>query len=220
MEKSILFPYQRKTNLHVIDASNIAHLLRFLEKKCKLIESRAKKTNSIKTYQNADAKFRSSVRIASLPFLGYSIVLLFMYFSQLYFLLRLFNNIGFAAKGIYSFAIIYFYFKFCKTKKELTTEFETPYYLQNLAFNETDLLCVKEEFTDGQMAQFGYECFGKENDFKVLKQIEKDTIKESVVAKRIEQDAPQLYELDSGPDRSPIKDKPKNEIKYSSFLED
>ena len=220
MEKSILYPYQRKTNLHVIGRSKIGHLLRFLEKKYKLIESRAKKTNSIETYQNSDAKFRSSLRVASLPFLGYSVVLLVIYFSQLYFLLRLFNSIGIAAIGIYSLAIAYFYFKFYETKKELKTEFETPYYLQDLEFSETDLLCVKEELTDEQMAQFGYECFGKDNDSAVLKKIEKEAIKESVVAKQREQDAPQLFELDSDREYNSIREEPKNEIKYSSFLED
>ena len=220
MEKSILFPYQRKTNLHVIDRSNIGHLLRFLEKKYKLIESRTKKTNSIELYQNADTKFRSSLRMASLPFLGYSVMLLVIYFSQLHFLLRLLNSIGVATIGIYSLLIACFYFKFYKTKKELTTEFKTPYYLQNAQFNETDLLCVKEEFTGEQMAQFGYECFGKDNNSKVLEQIEKDNIKESAVANQPERDVSQLYELDSEPEYIPVKDEPKREIKYSSFLED
>jgi len=221
LEKSILFPYQRKTNLHVIDRYNIATLLRFLEKKYQLIESRDKRTNSIEMYQNADIKFRSSLRMTSIPFLGYSIVLLVIYFSQLHFLLRLFNNIGFAVMGIYLFVIAYFYLKFYKTKKELTTEFKTPYYLQNAQFSETDLLYIKEEFTDEQMVQFGYECFGKENDFKVLEQIEKDTIKENIVARQQEREVPQLYELDSEIEYSFIKkDKPKHEIKYSSFLED
>ena len=220
MEKSILYPYQRKTNLHVIDEPNIGHLLRFLEKKYKLIESRAKKTNSIETHENADAKFRSNLRVASLPFLGYSVVLLVIYFSQLYFLLRLLNSIGVAAIGIYSLAIAYFYFKFYKTKKELATEFETPYYLQNPQFNETDLLCVKEELTSEQMTQFGYECFGKDNDSKVLEELEKDKVKESVATKLREQDAPQLFELDSEPEDSSVGEKPKREIKYSSFLED
>ncbi len=220
MEKSVLFPYQRKTNLHVIDWPNIATLLRFLEKKYKLIESRAKKTNSIEIYQNADTKFRSSLKMASLPFLGYSVVLLVIYFSQLYFLLRLFNSIGFAAIGIYFFTIAYFYFKFYKTKKDLTSKFETPYYLQNAQFSETDLLCVKEEFTGEQMAQFGYECFGKDKDSEVLEQIEKDNIKENLVAKQQERDAPQLYELDPEPRNSSIKEKPKSEVKYSSFFDD
>ncbi len=220
MEKSILFPYQRKTNLHVVDKSNLDHLLRFIEKKYELIESRAKKTNSIETYQTADAKFRSSLKVASLPFLGYSVVLLVIYFSQLYFLLRLLNSIGGAAIGIYVFAVAYFYFKFYKTKKELTTEFETPYYLQNLQFSETGLLIAKEEFTTEQMAQFGYECFGKDSDSKVLKEIEKNSIKESVVAKQREQVAPDLFELDSCQEDSSVEEAPKNDVKYSSFLED
>ena len=219
LEKRIAFPYQRKTNLHVIERSKIATLLRFLEKKYKLIESRDKRTNSIELYQNADNKFRSNLRMASLPFLGYSVVLVVIYFSQLHFLLRLFNNIGFAIMGIYLFIIAYFYFKFYETKKELKTEFKTPFYLQNTQFSETDLLYIKEEFTGEQMAQFGYECFGKDNNFKVLEQIEKETIKENIVARQQEIDIPQLYELDSEPEYS-SKNKPKHEIKYSSFLED
>lgn len=220
MEKSILFPYQRKTNLHVIDRSNIATLLRFLEKKYQLIESRTKRTNSLEIYQNADTKFRSSLRLTSLPFLGYSVVLLFIYFSQQYFLLRLYNSIGFAAVGIYLFNIAFFYLKFYKTKKKLKNEFKTPFYLQNAQFNETDLLYIKEEFIDEQMAQFGYECFGKDNNFKVLEQIEKDTIKENIVARQQEKDVQQLYELDSEPEYNSIKDKPKHDTIYSSFLED
>jgi hypothetical protein len=220
MEKSILFPYQRKTNLHIVDRTNLGHLLRFIEKKYKLIESRAKKTNSIEIYQTADAKFRSSLKVASLPFLGYSVVLLVIYFSQLYFLLRLLNSIGVAAIGIYVFAVAYFYFKFYNTKKELTTEFETPYYLQNAQFSETDLLIVKEEFTSEQMAQFGYECFGKDSDSKVLKEIEKNSIKESVVAKQREQVAPDLFELDSHREDSSVAEVSKNDVKFSSFLED
>jgi len=219
MEKSILFPYQRKSNLHIIDKSNIGHLLQFLEKKYQLIESRAKKTNSIELYKNADAKFRSSLRMISLPFLGYSVVLLVIYFSQLHFLLRLFNNIGLAVMGIYLFIITYFYLKFYKTKKELTIEFNTPYYLQSIQFSETDLLYIKEEFTDEEMAQFGYECFGKDHDFEVLEQIEKNTIKENIVVLQQERDVPHLYKLDSEPEYSSIN-KPKYEIKYSSFLDD
>jgi predicted membrane protein len=159
--------------------------------------------------------------MASLPFLGYSIVLFVIYFSQLHFLLRLFNNIGFAVIGIYLFIIAYFYLKFYNTKKDLKTEFKTPYYLQSAQFSETDLLYIKEEFTDEQMAQFGYECFGKDNDFKVLEQIEKDTIKENIVVRQQDKNIPQLYELNSElEDSSIIKNKPKHEIKYSSFLED
>jgi len=220
LEKSILFPYQRKTNLHIIDRTNIANLLRFLEKKYQLIESRDKKTNLIELYQNTDNRFRSNLRMASLPFLGYSIVLFVIYFSQLHFLLRLFNNIAFAVIGIYLFIIAYFYLKFYNTKKELTTEFKTPYYLQSTPFSETDLLYIKEEFTSEQMVQFGYECFGKDNDFEVLKQIEKKTIKESVVTKKQEQKTSQLYEWDSEPDSNSTIEKHKHEVKYSSFLDD
>jgi hypothetical protein len=82
------------------------------------------------------------------------------------------------------------------------------------------LLCVKEEFTGEQMAQFGYECFGKDNDSKVLEQIDKEAIKENIGAMRQEQEVPHLYELDTDLEYSSIKNESKPKIKYSSFLDD
>ena len=49
---------------------------------------------------------------------------------------------------------------------------------------------------------------------------EKNTIKESVVAKKQEIEVQHLYGLDSEPDNSSIKINPNHEIKYSSFFDD
>jgi hypothetical protein len=70
------------------------------------------------------------------------------------------------------------------------------------------------------MTQFGYECFGKANDFKVLEQNEKDRIKENIEVRQQDKNTSQFYELASEPEYSSIGEKPKKEIKYSSFLED
>ena len=220
MEKVILFPYQRNTNLHIIHQPDLSQLLGFLEQKYRLIESRVKGTNTIKNYQKMDAKFRSNVRIASISVVGYAIALAVIYFAELFFLLRLFNSIGFAIIGIYLSILAYLYFKFYRTKKELAIEFETPYYMQNLEFSETDLLDFKDQFTTENMAQFGYECFGKGGSYKVLEQIEEDNFKNSILIKQKEFDPQVIHESKEEIEESISIDNSKYNNKYLSFLED
>ncbi len=75
MEKSLAFPYQRSTNLHAVSRTDLASLVRFLEKKYRMIEKRTKKTSSIKEYKQAEETLHSRVRYASIPIFGYSILL-------------------------------------------------------------------------------------------------------------------------------------------------
>ena len=167
-----------------------------------------------------DAKFRSNVRIASISLVGYAIALAVIYFAELFFLLRLFNSIGFAIIGIYLSILAYLYFKFYRTKKELAIEFETPYYMQNLEFSETDLLDFKDQFTTENMAQFGYECFGKGGSYKVLEQIEEDNFKNSILIKQKEFDPQVIHESKEEIEESISIDNSKYNNKYLSFLED
>ena len=220
MEKTIPFPYQRSTNLHVIHHPDLSQLLGFLEQKYRLIESRVKGSNTIKNYQKMDEKFRTNVRIASIPLVGYAIALTVIYFAEFFFLLRLFNSIGFAIIGIYLSIIAYLYLKFYRTKKELAIEFETPYYMQNLEFSEIDLLEFKDQFTTEKMGQFGYECFGKGKSYKVLEQIEEDQFKNSVLIKQKENDPPVTHESKEDIEESISIDNSKINNKYLSFLED
>jgi len=220
MEKTIPFPYQRNTNLHIIHQSDLSQLLGFLEQKYRLIESRLKSSNTIKNYQKMDEKFRSSVRIASIPLVGYAIALAVIYFAELFFLLRLFNSIGFAIIGIYLSILAYLYFKFYRTKKELAIEFETPYYMQNLEFSEIDLLEFKDQFTTENMAQFGYECFGKAKSYKILEEIEEDNFKNSVFINQKELEPQVLHESKEEIEESVSIDNSKYNNKYLSFLED
>lgn len=220
MEKSISFPYQRNTNIHVIHQPDLSQLLSFLEQKYRLIESRAKSPNTVRNYQKTGEKFRTNVRIFSIPLVGYAIALAVIYFARFFSLLRLFNSIGFAILGIYLSMLAYLYFKFYRTKKELAVEFETPYYLQNLEFSETDLLEFKDQFTTEHMAQFGYECFGKNRSFKVLEQIEKDNFKNSVDVKQVEIDSQGMLESKEEMEEGVSLDNSKFNNKYLSFLED
>ncbi len=220
MEKTIPFPYQRNANLHIIHHSNLPLLLGFLEQKYRLIESRLKSSNTIKNYQKMDEKFRSNVRFASIPLVGYAIALAIIYFAELFFLLRLFNSIGFAIIGIYLSLLAYLYFKFYRTKKELSIEFETPYYMQNLEFSEIDLLEFKDQFTTENMAQFGYECFGKTKSYKVLEEIEEDNFKNSVLIKQKELELQVIDESKEEIEESVLIENSKYNNKYLSFLED
>ena len=220
MEKSISFPYQKHTNLHVIHQSDLSQLLGFLEQKYKLIESRVKSSNTVKNYEKMDEKFRKNVRIASIPLVGYAIALAVIYFGELFFLLRLFNSIGFSIIGIYLSIVAYLYLKFYRAKKELAIEFETPYYMQNLEFSELDLLEFKDEFSTELLAQFGYECFGKEKSYKVLEQIEKDNITISVHKNQKESKLQVTHDSKKETEVSIADEKPNYNNKYLSFLED
>ncbi|MHA1509812.1 MAG: hypothetical protein ACTSO6_14045, partial [Promethearchaeota archaeon] len=220
MEKSLVFPYQRSTNLHAVTRADLAPLVKFLEKKYKMIEKRTKKTNSIKNYRQAGETLRTSVRYASIPIFGYSVTLLVIYFAGLYFLLRLFNTIGFAVVGIYISLVAFFYFRAHKTKKEFTVQFETPYYLQNLEFSEIDLLDFKVELTDELLTQFGYECLEKDAKFGVIEQSETNALKKTVEIKRAEPELKKMFEPELVEAETISKMPIKYETKYQNFLED
>ena len=220
MEKSLTFPYQRSTNLHAVTRPKVTPLIKFLEKKYRMIESRTKRSNPVKEYQNANVKFRSRVRAASFPVFVYAAALIVIYFAELYFILRLFNTIGFAVIGIYEFLLLFFYFRAHKTKKKVLVQFEIPYYLQDLDYSEIDILDFKYELNDELLTQFGYECLGKHAKFGVMEQVEANTLKNNLDLKKKE---PQLHTIYESND---IKEVTMRDIannygtKYNSFLED
>ena len=220
MEKSLVFPYQRSSNLHAVSRPDVAPLVRFLEKKYRMIEKRTKKTSSVKDYRRAEETFRTSVRYASIPIFGYSVALLVIYFAKLYFLLRLFNTIGFAVLGIYISLLAFFYFRAYKTKKEFTDQFETPYYQQNLEYSETDLLDFKEELTDELITQFGYECLEKNANSGVIEQSETNALKQTVEIKRAEPEFKKMFEPEQLKAETVTNSTTKYGIKYQDFLQD
>jgi len=185
-----------------------------------MIEKRTKKTSSVKEYRQAEETLRARVRYASIPIFGYSMVLIVIYFADFFSLLRLFNTIGFAVIGIYISLLTFFYFNFYRTKKQLATQFKTPYYLQKLEFSEIDFLDFKEELTDELLTQFGYECLGKDARFGVIERSEANTLKHSVEKKRSEPKFQNLFELEQSNVESVSNLTTKYDSKYSSFLDD
>ena len=220
MEKSFVFPYQRSTNLHAVSRSDLVPLVKFLEKKYRMIENRTKKPHSVKNYRNAEETLRSNVKYASIPIFGFSTALLIIYFAELYFLLRLFNTVGLAVVGIYLSLLAFFYFKTHKIKKAFIDQYETPHYLQNLEFSETDLLDFGQELTDELLTQFGYECLGKDVKFGVLEQSETNSLKHSIESKRKEPELQDIFEPEPVKTEIVSNSPTKYGKKYSSFLED
>jgi ribosomal protein S13 len=220
MEKSLVFPYQRSTNLHAVTRSDLPPLVKFLEKKYRMIEKRTKKSSSINDYRKSEIKFSSNVKYASIPIFGFSVVLFVTYFTKLYFLLRLFNTIGLAVLGIYLSLLAFFYFGAYKTKKEYTDQLKTPYYLQALEFSETDLLDFQEGLTDELMTQFGYECLGKEASFGVIERVETKSLKNIVETERREPKFQIMFEPEQMKTETTTSSPTKYGGKYSSFLDD
>jgi len=220
MEKMLSFPYQRSSNLHAITKPDLAPLIKFLEKKYRMIEKRTKKTNLVKDYRHSEEKLRTRVRVASFPILGYSVALFIIYFAEWYFLLRLLNTIGLAVVGIYISLLTLFYFNFYRNKKKFAVQFETPYYLQNFEFSEIDMLDFKEELTDELLTQFGYECLMKNARFGAIEQSETNTLKHSLEVKHKESEFQNMFEPEQLKSETVSDSTTKYGSKYLSFLDD
>ena len=160
------------------------------------------------------------VRYASIPIFGYSVALLVIYFAELYFLLRLLNTVGFAVVGIYLSLLAFFYFRAYNTKKEFKNQFETPYYLQDLEFSETDLLDFKAELTDELLTQFGYECLEKNAKFGVMERSEANALKQTVEIKRAEPEFKKMFEPEQIKADTVVKPTTKYGMKYQDFLQE
>ena len=220
MEKRLAFPYQRSSNLHAVTKLDLVPLIKFLEKKYRMIEKRTKKTNLVKDYRQSEEKLHTRVRATSFPIFGYSVALFITYFAEWYFLLRLLNTIGLAVVGIYISLLTLFYFNFYRNKKQFAVQFETPYYLQNLEFSEIDLLDFKEDLTDELLTQFGYECLGKNARFGVIEQSETNTLKHNLDIKRSKPDFQKMFEPEQIKTETVSNSTTKYGSKYSSFLDD
>jgi len=224
---SVIFPYQKNKNLHIIEASKLADLMDFLEKKYFYIEINSNKKSSVNKYFEAIDKFTNDIRLYSFPFLlfGFSFLLLLVF--QVYSVLNIFIGLGYSAVFFYSLLVGYLSLSYFKKKNEVIEEFNTPYYKQSILLDDADLIAISEEVSDDDfMIQFGYECFGKDYSFDILGLLERKKIsnlrakkhktkREIVPVKKAEK--LYVFENNSVKEMS-IKDKLTG--RYSSFLED
>ncbi len=222
IEKVLPFAYQKSSNLHIIQRNDLSELLPYLEQKYYLIETQQEQETSITKYFKASNSLMKELRLYSIPFIGFGIILAFILLSQVPELILVFMNVGFGLIIIYSVVVGYLYYKFYNKKRIIQEEFRTPYYQQSPELDETSLILINEELSPELMAQFSYECLGKNIPFPLISQLEHNRAEEL----RTNRDGPveiereEFFEPPSAPQESDLKMKDKLNSKFSSFLED
>jgi hypothetical protein len=177
LEKTALFSYQRRINLHVIEFEAIKALVTFLEKKVSVKESFLN-GNAVIGYDNSLKKMKTDFRTYSIPFLLFGFLLLFVMFLQNSFLLAMFTNLGIAALIIYGFILWFVYNTFIKSQKAFKKDYQTPYYLKPVQIDEIGFYSIKDSMSAHELDQLIYEWFGKSYEFSFISEIEKEIILE------------------------------------------
>ncbi len=217
LEKSLLFPYQRQSNFHVINLGVLPALTRFLEKKYELIETHLEQESTIKSYFNAVDSLVVDIKLYSIPFVIFGFIFSLILIFQANLVLNVFISLGYAAISIYGVILFYLYFKFYKKKSKIIEDFNTPYHLTKFKMDETDLIMINEELDTELMNQFIYECFGKDLDFNLIAQLEEERS-----YKFINANGHNKTNNGSSETKHSFNKSTANRIKskYSSFLED
>ncbi|MFX1320782.1 MAG: helix-hairpin-helix domain-containing protein [Promethearchaeota archaeon] len=220
IEKVIPFAYQKYRNLHILELENLSELLPYLEKKYYLIEAQNDQETSIKRYFKATGSLMEELRLYSIPFIGFGVIFAFALLSQVPELIEVFMNLGFGLIIIYGVVVGYLYYKFYKKKVVIQQEFHTPYYQKLLELDETSLILINEEFSPELMAQFSYECLGKNVPFPLISQLERNRAEDLLTKKKITSEIEKGEFFESKLKGSDSKMKDKLISKYGSFLED
>ena len=219
---TIQFAYQRASNQHIVEISNLTPLLEYLEAKYEIIEKTSQGESALRRYFKAADKFTTDLRLYSIPFIIFGFVFMYVLLFQVFSALSTFIGIGVAGFGIYGILMGYLMSKFNQEIKQIKEEFHTPYYLRPIPLDETDLNIISEKLEPEIMDQFLYECFGKDSDLDVLLTLERNQEYKDSVRKRKakKNDADVRFKektlkgFASEPHNKDIMDK------YSSFLED
>ncbi|MFX1375189.1 MAG: hypothetical protein ACFFA0_05200 [Promethearchaeota archaeon] len=219
LEKLIPFAYLKNINLHIIQTSQLAKLLEFLEQKYTLLETHNTQDSSLVSYEGVYNQLLKRIELLSVLFMGFAGMLIIMQTLQLVDILKHLLNLGCAFFGIYVITLLFFNIKFFKYKSNIQQEFSTPYHKRDLGFDETSLVLINEELSPEMMSQFVFECMGKNIYSKFITQIEENQIKERINRKQFEF----KLENDTFFEKEDLdREEPENEYvaKYSSFLED
>ena len=227
IEKSIVYPFQIKSNIHFINYKDSSKLIEFLEKKNELIKTYSPQNDVVETYFKEKVKFINNLRLYSLPFLVFGFIFLVLLILQLGLLVNSFIGLAFAAIFLYPIVLLYSYLKFYKVKTVISKESETPFYHGKVAMDETDMLMINKELSSPPvMDQFIYECFGKTADFKIIPQLEEQKITEGISKYKRDREIDdsnndsfeRTHQTVKYPSNKYLKDRITS--KYGSFLED
>ncbi|MFX1446464.1 MAG: helix-hairpin-helix domain-containing protein, partial [Promethearchaeota archaeon] len=185
-ERLIPFAYQKATNIHITDLSQLSDFLQYIDQKYFLIENIAEEETAFSTHMNSTDKFLRNLQVYSIPFILYGFILLSFLLLQFHSILSLLINFGYGILAIYTIMCTYFYFRYYKQSSILEDDFVTPYYQKKRNFNETNLILINEELSPKLMRQFIYECVGTNQDSKTILKLEEMNAKEFLEKKTTE----------------------------------
>ncbi len=224
IEKSITFAYQKQNQLHIIGLTQVKSFLEFLQKKIFYIEAYALSRQIKNNNGQSSEVINKKIHRLSYPFIGYGVILGLIIALRWYEVLKLCITIGYASIIFYLIGLVFLMWKNHQQKKHNFAQHLPSKSLEPLTFDEDDLTLIKEELTLKQIAQFNYECFGKQNPYKIFEEVEKKQLEKldiqnsNKITKEVQGHT--LPENSLNP-KITVTNK-QNELvkKYSSFLED
>lgn len=220
IEKSIVYPYQIKSNIHFINNKDISKLIEFLEKKYELIKTYTPQNDLVDAYFKEKVKFINNLRLYSLPFVVFGFIFLLSLILQLELLVNTFIGLAFAAICLYPIVLLYSYLKFYKVKTAISNESDTPYYHGRVKLDETDLLMISKEQSPEDMDQFIYELFGKTADFDIVSKLEEQKLSEGISKYKRDREINDTNNDFFERTHQTVKYSSNKYSKYGSFLED
>lgn len=220
-EKAIPFAYQRQNNLHVVSLNDLTHLSGFIEKKIYYIETYALSHQGTNRNDSPIINFNHIIYRFSYPFIGFGLVFGFILVFGFYELLKFFIIIGYVSSLFYIGGVLFLYLRLRREKTKINTQFTQRLDYNSLVFNEGDLIFIREELTQDEMAQFAYECFGKANKYEILEAVEKKQLEQLTVPDSQNKEAKKPSSK-TNPNDQPMISNVENKLieKYSKFLED
>ncbi|MBY9003440.1 MAG: hypothetical protein KGD73_05675 [Candidatus Lokiarchaeota archaeon] len=225
IEKTIPFPYQKSSNLHIVKLERLEELMEYLEQKHALLATQDSSSNALVEQLKMKNIFYKNIKNYSLPFLVFGGLFSLFLLMQMGDLVRLFISLGFALIFIYGGAIMLVLYRYFQTSNEMTIDFKTPHHEKRVELPNEDLILINEEFSEEWMAQLEHEVNKKvdtlnKNKFTTFR-IRKSTIEpkneqDSMIDNEIQLDVETEFERDQ--DLNTLDDPVLS--KYRSFLDD
>ena len=161
-EKILPFPYQRASNIHFLNVSQIPQFLSFLERKAVNKVKYSEVGNTIEKKGDLYNEFLTRIQYASLTFLPISVILLILTLIFMYQFFIPFLGLDLASLIAYGLILGYLCGKYAQKKENLQAPSNISKQDHTSTIDETDLELMSSEFTEEEMDQLLYEFFGKE----------------------------------------------------------
>jgi hypothetical protein len=220
IDNNIIFPYQRRTNLHVISTSNMGDLLDYLNQKHFFLTRSRSTYNPIMTHHKSSIGLYKQVQLVSLPFFVYGIGLLLALLLQIPDIVRMLIALSSPLGITYGIAILYAFFRFFRRTKHLSSDFMKSHHLKSLDLVEEDLILLNQEFSTEWMYQLSHEFFYKKLKSPTLESIVIQTLENNSIKSSPSIECDDIYEDVAEREDFAVNREISREQKYRNFLED